>query len=351
MHIIKQADISHHSTLGIRASAHFLVTIDSSTKFDELYDFVQSHGLPTMALGGGSNVIFCSEYPGIIIKNSSQGIEQLTTTKVKVQAGTSWDEFVKYCTAKNLSGVEALSWIPGTVGGAIALNAGAYGQTVQDTLDSIRVFDVNANSMLKWSSKELHMWHRSSIFREKRGNNLVILDATFKLNRTMQIPNHPKIEALNKDLKSSPKTLRESVINLRSHLPDPQKVRNVGSFFLNPTVPNRVAKKLANRFPTISMRPFDTEHYQIATGWLLDNAGLKGQTIGNFMLHPEHANIVINKSAQSNGKDVVQFIHDIQAIIYERFGLLVVAEPLLVGEEFWQGSLFKPTLHGVVETF
>jgi UDP-N-acetylmuramate dehydrogenase len=99
------------------------------------------------------------------------------------------------------------------------------------------------------------------------------------------------------------------------------------------------------------MRKYDTGHQQLAAGWLLDTAGLRGNTVGPFYFHKEHANIVINTGSSSTGKDVVEFINTVQQQIFSMFGIHLVAEPLLVGEEYWQGTIGEPTIKNLVHTY
>jgi len=339
MNIQTKKDLQPLSTFGLKAYSHYYLEISDDAELLEVSDFISELRIPSLTIGGGSNMIFCSNYPGVVIKSKIESIEQNSTTKVTVSSGMSWDEFVLWSISKDLSGVEALSGIPGTVGGAVALNAGAYGQSVKETLQSVRVYDITTRKLRSYATDELHYWHRSSIFREKRGNDWVIIDATFKLRRSMSHPTHPKIISLPEQSLQSPDALRRAVLGLRSFFPNPYKVQNSGSFFLNPTITNAQANKLKEVFPGIVVRAFDKKHQQISSGWLLDTAGLKGTRIGNFSFSKRHANLVINNASDSSGKDLLQFITHASKIVKYKFGINLVPEPLLVGEEFWQGML------------
>lgn len=351
MIIEKRKDLQSVSTFGLKAHANYFLQFQSDADLLEISDFINELNLPSLTLGGGSNMIFCADYPGVVIQNKIDDKAKSSRSKITVSAGVQWDDLVSYAIDQGLSGIEALSGIPGTVGGAIALNAGAYGENVKSILDSVRVYDVDTRKLHSFDVSELKYWHRSSIFREKRGNDWIIVDASFKLPTRLRIPEHPKIQALSAKQLSDPLELRQAVLDLRGHMPNPYQERNAGSFFLNPTIPNAVAAKLRARYPDIAMRPYDARHEQIAAGWLLDQAGLKGTAFGNFAFHEQHANIVVNTSPHSTGKDLLGFIGKVQELLYNRFGIHIVAEPLLVGEEYLQGMLSSQTVRNIVHTY
>ena len=340
-------DLTDFSTFGLKACSRYLVEFDDDKDLLEVSDFVQTTNLPALSIGGGSNIIFCADYPGVVIKNTARDIERLSYTSVRVSAGCALDDFIAWCITNNYFGIESLSGIPGTIGGAVALNAGAYGSTIKDYLSQVRVYDIRTRKLAVFTTEELHYWHRSSVFREKRGNDWLILDATFKLRRKLIIPYHTKTHALSEKVKKSAVEFRNSVIDLRSHMPNPYVHRNSGSFFLNPTLTNKRADKLKFLFPDVASRPYTPTHAQVSAGWLLDNAGLRGQKYEGLYFHQDHANIVINEKAQT-GRDLASFIRYVQQVIYSKFGIHIQVEPLLICEEFWQGALLKPTIKDTV---
>jgi len=340
MIIHKQVDLQELSTFGLKASAKYLLEFDSHDDLSEVSGFVEDVQLPSMTIGGGSNLIFCSDYPGVVIKNTSSDISRHGPQKVTVSSGVVWDDFVVWSISQGLCGLEALSGIPGTVGGAVALNAGAYGTTVKDSLFSVVLYDIYKRKLYSLTTSELHYGHRSSIFRENRGNNIIIVDATFLLHEKLYLPNHPKINELPYDQRSSPSLLRKSILGLRGHMPSVATNHYSGSFFLNPIIPNKLAGQIRVKFPSILMRPFDGRHQQVASGWLLEQSGLRSTRSNKFYFHENHANFVMNESSGATGKDLSDFIMSTQEIVYSKFGIQIVPEPLLVGEEFWRGNVF-----------
>lgn len=348
MIIHKNIQLSDKSTFGLRATAKYYVECADSNDMYDISNFIDELALPSFTLGGGSNTLFCSDYPGIIVKLTSQEIQRLGTTKISVDAGCNLDALISWTIANNLSGLEALSGIPGTVGGAVALNAGAYGQSIKDTLYNVTLYNTHTRQTYTYETADLHYWHRSSIFRDKRGQNLLILRAVFKLHPKFKLPEHPKIDVLKDNDKSTAISLRKAVLKLRSHFPDPTLKHNAGSFFLNPTITKQKADQLRTKYHDIAARPYDLRHEQVSAGWLLESAGFKGTRIGSFYFHKKHANMVINESPSTTGKEVAEFIETVQLKIAEKFGISIVAEPLLIGEEFWQGTFKAPTLKNPV---
>lgn len=348
MLIHSHADLHNRTTFNLKASSRYLALLENDNDCHELRDFISDVHIPSQILGGGSNTLFCSDYPGVVAIMTNSDITRLSPTRVCVDAGVQLDDFVLWAVKNGLSGSEALSGIPGTIGGAIALNAGAYGQCIKDILHSVTVFDLERSQFLFLSVHDLHYWHRSSIFRDKRGQNWVIVRAEFKLKTKFSIPDHPKVATLPSSRSNSPEALREGVLTLRSHIPNPNEHPNAGSFFLNPTIPNSVASVLQKQFPDIAMRRYDAKHFSISAGWLLDNLGLRGTHIGPFTFHHKHANFVINTSEYTTGKDVWEFISLVQIKVKQTFGITIVPEPLMIGEEYWQGFMTSPSLYDPV---
>jgi len=344
--IYKNKNLSSHSTFGMHANAYYYLEFDQRSDLLDVSEFINQTASPSLSLGHGSNMIFCSDYPGVVVHNTASEIKRTSQHLIHADAGVHLDQLVQWTLDQGLFGLEALSGIPGTVGGAVALNAGAYGAMIRDYISSVRVFDVDTNELMSFDRSELHYWHRSSVFREKRGNNWIIVDATFKLSKKPRSFVHPKLIS-----DKFGHELRQDILHLRSHFPDPSIYRNAGSFFLNPTVPNSVADVIKERFPDCVMRPYDGRHQQIAAGWLLETNGLKGSRYKGFYISDLHANMVINENPSATGVTLIDFIRFVQQRIYEMFHIHIVAEPLLVGEEFLQGKLSTPTLSSVVRTY
>ena len=319
-------DLHKYSTFGLRAKAKYIATITKESEFSELSDFIADVDAPILSLGGGSNVLFCADYPGVIVKNDLKGITRQSNGLIRCGAGTKLDDIVSFSITNQLYGLEPLSFIPGTIGGAIALNAGAYGTTISQWLDTLRVYDVESREFITLSRKDLTYWHRSSILRKQRGSKWIIVDVLLGLAELPVTSNHPKVPS---DLHGQ--SLREEIKILRSHLPDPAQIQNAGSFFLNPIVTDQRANKILKDHPGCAMRKYDSKHFQLASGWLIEKAGLKGKVIDDFLISNSHANIVINQNPRATGQDVKRFAEKVNTYISEMFGIYIEPEPLLIG--------------------
>ncbi len=333
MVIQNRYDLSKSSTFGLKANSKYYVQVTDYSQLGLVSDFIEEVRLPSINIGGGSNIIFCSDYPGVVVKSDLSSIERLDSRRVRVDSGVELDRLVQFSIGEGLSGLEALSGIPGCVGGALALNAGAYGCNISELVESIRAYDLHDRVMRSLTPADLRYWHRSSIFREARGNNLFIVDATLKLSKEFRVAQHHKLE--NADLANSA-SIRQHILALRSHLPDPYRKPNCGSFFLNPTITNHQADRLLIEFNDMVMRDYGKNHKQISAGWLLDNLGVRGKEFGCFKFIKKHANVVVAKPGAS-GRDLAEFITIVKIMVMDKYKISLSVEPLLIGEEFWQG--------------
>ena len=216
------------------------------TTRDELAQVVSAatqRNLPYFVLGGGSNVIARDEgFAGVIVLNRIPGFEVLDdkdgATTLRIGAGENWDATVARTVEMGLSGIEAMSAIPGTVGATPVQNVGAYGQEIADTLVELEAYDTKTSTFIKLSNQDCAFSYRNSIFKSTANRRYIIINITIKLSHTT--PQPPFYAALQTYLDAkgityyTPQVIRDAVVDIRREkLPNPAIYPNTGSFFKN----------------------------------------------------------------------------------------------------------------------
>lgn len=323
----------------IGGTASYVADVTSFDELQQVFHNSKKLGKPVYVIGGGSNLIAHDEgYDGIVIRNKIMGIQILddnpTSFTVTAGAGENWDNFVKQMVEKNLSGVEAMSGIPGTVGAAPVQNIGAYGQELADTFVSLTAYDTmtDSNVTLKWD--ECNFSYRGSIFRTTAVGRYVITSITLILNK--KLPEPPYYDALQKYLDThqkatevvTPALIRTAVLDIRANkLPDPAKLPNTGSFFKNPIVEQWKVDDLRKTYPEIPTYAVDDKLTKIPAGWLIEQADLKGQVLHGMRVHPGNAVVLVNESAKSYA-DLAAAREEIIYAVSAKFQITLEQEPL-----------------------
>jgi len=330
-------NLKKYTTFRVGGDARYFFVLKHSEELDLVLEKQKETDLPIFVLGGGSNIIVSdSPLNCIAIKNEIMGIEIKKETKyqvfLSVGAGEGWDGFVERCVKNGFAGVEALSAIPGTVGGAPIQNIGAYGSEVSETIESVEVFDLVEKKIKVISNKDCEFSYRDSIFKKNK-NRFVVLNVNFALfkNSEAKVPDYPGVRDFIKGEKASLEDIRETIIKIRADkLPDPSAVHNVGSFFKNPVVSKSFFEDLKNKFPDAKSFPFGDDEIKIPAGWLIEKAGLKGQSFGEISTYEKNALVLVN-NGQSSFEDVVNVSNKIKDIVKEKFGVELETEPGFIG--------------------
>ena len=339
MKIQENIPLSTITTMRLGGPADYLVDIESPDEAVEAVGFAEEKNLPIYFLGTGANSLGLDEgFHGVIIRNHIKGFEIISETAdeliAKAGGGEIWDDFVEYVVNKGFSGCEAMSKIPGTVGAAPVQNIGAYGQDVSGSLESVEVFDTTLDEYIEIPAKECDFSYRHSIFNSgKDKGRYFILTCTFRFKKGKITP--PFYDSLQAYLDEhhitdySPKNIREAVSRIRaSKLPDPAKIASAGSFFKNFILTDEEADAAEKK--GISVYRTATEN-KVNTGWLLENAGLKGKAFHGFKVSDKAALILINESAKTYA-DLEKAEAEIAKIIYDKYGFKIEPEPVIIKE-------------------
>jgi len=343
MKIQEYVDIKDYSTLHIGGQFRYFSVVSSTEELTSFYAIAQNDvkykEIPVFILGGGSNIVFSDGVINIMaLKIEIKGFEIITETNeytdIKIGGGEIWDKIVEKTVEMNLSGLEALSAIPGTVGATPVQNVGAYGAEVKDTITEVEVFDMKDNKIKIMRSADCKFGYRDSIFKNEAKGRYIITTVTFRLFKSgFKIPSYPGVKRyfIDNNINSPTlKNIREAIIYIRSQkLPDTRTDPNVGSFFKNPIVPKEDADQINKKFPKAKFFPIDDEFTKIPAGWLIENTGLKGKSFGNVSIYDKNALVLVN-NGNATKEDLLKAKNEIVKIVEEKFGITLEQEPEIV---------------------
>lgn len=335
MVVTEQQSLASLTTMRLGGKARWVIEIADNDDLLSALGFAAERDLPWFVLGSGSNVIAEGDYNGVIILNRIAGFDKIkeddTSVVYRIGAGEMWDTAVDRVCAAGLSGIEAMSAIPGRAGSTPVQNVGAYGQEIADILISLDAYDTKLNRFVTLDHDDCQFSYRNSIFKDPAIRHHIITSITLRLRKTQLTP--PFYPALESYLNShnitdySPQTIRAAVIAVRAEkLPPVEKVASAGSFFKNPIVDKSITDKLLLEFPDAPNWPMGENKVKLAAGWLIDQAGLKGFSKYGMAIYPKNALVITNQSATSSS-DLEQFKLEIVDLIRDKFGITLEQEP------------------------
>lgn len=333
MSITSNANIKGFTTFDVSYTTNYFLEIsDSSLLHKELSDNNLLNA-DKIFLGEGSNILFTKDYPGVIIKVSENYIKIASEDSeyffLTASGSFKWHDLVVYAIDKGLYGAENLSLIPGSVGGAVVQNIGAYGVELSEIVDSVRFIDVLSGKEAFYNKTECEFAYRYSIFKEKK--NLYIKEVTFKLSKKKYINLsyaglRDRIMKKFVNIEVNSKQISQTVCEIREEkLISPKELPNAGSFFKNPIVSNEKIEKIKINYPDIVSFYFTDSLFKISAGWLIEKVGLKGIIINHAGTSPKHALILV-KYPKGNGHDVINFANLVKQKVSEKFEIELESE-------------------------
>jgi UDP-N-acetylmuramate dehydrogenase len=348
MNIQQNVNIKDYSTLHVGGQFRYFVVVSSLNDLSLLYAIVQNDGkyenTPIFTLGGGSNIVFSDGVLNIIaLKMEIKGFEIINENNeyvdIKVGAGENWDSFVEKTVSMNLVGLESLSLIPGTVGASPVQNIGAYGSEVKDTIIAVEIFDIENGVISNLSNADCKFGYRDSIFKNEAKGQYIIIAVTYRLTKSLpSIPNYPGVIKYFEDREINIPTLKEvrdAIIYIRKEkLPDPKEIPNTGSFFKNPIISKESFLAIGLAYDNEQIPFFNAgkdkmtkqDLVKIPAGWLIENAGLKGKSVGNVSLYNKNALVLVNNGS-ATCEDILKARDEIVKIVKDKFGITLEQEP------------------------
>lgn len=337
MNIKTNVPFSELTTMKLGGPAKFLAEATTVQELVDLYRNAKRLGQRVLIIGGGSNLIVKDTgYDGLVIKNRIPGFSVIeddgASQTLKIGAGEDWDSVVARTVEMGLSGIEALSAIPGVSGAAPIQNIGAYGQEIADTLVAVEAYDSQTDTLVKLSWEDCGFSYRHSIFRGSAQGRFAITAIVLKLYKKSPTPPfYAAVEKYFDELGITDYTaaaVRTAVITIRTNkLPDPLKFPNSGSFFKNIVVEKWQANAILEKYPDMPSYKMDGDHLKIPTGWLIETADLKGELLHGIRVHTGNALVLINESATSYA-DLAAARDEIISTVRDKFQVLIEQEPL-----------------------
>jgi UDP-N-acetylmuramate dehydrogenase len=334
MQIKKDISLKPYNTFNIDVEAKYFAEVFSESEIIDLLSNDIYKSTEKLFIGGGSNILFKTNFDGIIIqlKNNSIDIiaENDESVEIKVDAGVCWDDFVKYAVERNYFGIENLSLIPGNVGAVPIQNIGAYGVEIEQVIKSVNLVMLDNLNKKVFQNSECRFGYRDSIFKNELKNRFVITSVVFILskNRNVNLEYAPlKNKFEHKNISEiTCEDIRKEVISIReSKLPDPKIIGNAGSFFKNPIISKEKYDELKIRYLDLNGYPENTNSIKISAGWLIEKCGLKGKRVGNVGVHKMQALVIVNYG-NASGKEIVDFSKMIEREVQKKFDIKLINE-------------------------
>lgn len=322
------------NTFGIDAYSKYFVQASSIAEFQEIIASIAYKSTPKLILGGGSNILFTQNFDGLVLKNNLKGISIVKETDeyyyVKAAAGEVWHGFVQYCVEHNFAGLENLSLIPGNVGASPMQNIGAYGVEIKDCFYELEALHIQDNTLHVFNNTDCKFGYRESVFKREYKNQYIIVSVTFKL---LKKPNlNTSYGAIEKELEvmgvqvPSIQAISKAVCNIRSSkLPNPAEIGNAGSFFKNPEVGINKLNSLKTQFPDLVSYDLPNGNAKLAAGWLIEQCGWKGKTIGDAGVHKLQALVLVNYK-NATGAEILGLSQQIMDSVNKTFGVQLERE-------------------------
>ncbi|WP_180084815.1 UDP-N-acetylmuramate dehydrogenase [Acinetobacter sp. YH12145] len=332
MQIQTQVQLKPFNTLSLDAVASHYVRVQSVEDIQAALDFAKAEQLNVLVLSGGSNMLLPEQIHALVMHMDIQGIEYVqddaATQTLKVGAGQVWHDFVLWTTAHQFYGLQNLALIPGLVGASPVQNIGAYGVEAGEFIESVQVYDRVTEQQSSISAADCHFSYRHSIFKDEP-ERFIITHVTFKLLK------HADLKLNYGDLKQavgenlSAENLQQQVIHIRqTKLPDPKEFPNVGSFFKNPVISQQAFDQIALQFPNLPHYPQPNNAVKLAAGWLIDQAGWKGKSVGSVGMFHKQALVLVNYQ-DATLQDVRTTYKAVQHDVFEKFNIELHPEPVL----------------------
>ncbi len=342
MQLLPDISLRQYSTMRLGGNASYLTDVHDRNELTEALSWAEQHQLPVIMIGGGSNIVWRDEgCQGLVIVNKIMRYEVFDEDEfnhyVTIGAGENWDSAVARMVDADLTGTEALSFIPGMTGATPIQNVGAYGQEIADTLVTVEAYDSTTRSFVNIANIDCGFGYRTSRFKTTDKGRYFVTAITLHL--THDNPKPPFYASLQSYLTEhdittyTPHTIRDAVIAIRSSkLPDPSRVANTGSFFENPIVDQANFTQLSATFESMPHWQMEnSSSFKLSAAWLIEQTGFKNyhdpQT--GMATWPNNPLVFVNEQAKTT-EDLLKFKQKIVTAVQTKFGVTLEQEPELL---------------------
>lgn len=335
-----------YNTFGIVAKAHTLVRVRSVADAQAVAADAALAAQPKFVLGGGSNLVLTGDVKPLVLKVEVMGVRLVEETAkawvVEAGAGENWHDVVAWTLANGYPGLENLALIPGTTGASPVQNIGAYGVELQDRFESLNAVDLSTGHSFTLNAAQCAFGYRDSVFKHTptRPGDLGLAGKALITHVRLRLPKpwKPVLGYADLEKKIAETGITQPIAQQifdwvcairRAKLPDPQVVGNAGSFFKNPTVTPEQCADIIAREPRLVHYPMVDGNIKLAAGWLIDACGWKGKSVGQAAVYERQALVLVNRGGATGG-EVMTLAGAIQTSVYERFGIRLEPEPVVI---------------------
>ena len=297
---LKNISLLPYNTFGIYAKAKLFIEYYS---LDELRQVLKEHkGEQILHIGQGSNLLFTSDFNGVILHSGMARAKFLDDETVEAQNGLRLDDMIAQLTDMGYSGLEKLSLIPGEVGASAVQNVGAYGCEAKDVIVRVNTLNVETLEERVFTNEECRFGYRDSIFKHELKGKYIVTSVVYKVKPG-----------------DATKTREEIIATRMAKLPTVGEVGSAGSFFMNPFVPEDKVNELLKLYPDMPHYPV-AEREKIPAAWLIEQCGWKGKTLGGAQVWPKQPLVIVNAN-NASAKDIMELAAAVSASVKEKFGI------------------------------
>lgn len=325
----KNYSLLAHNTFGIEAQCTRFLEYADEKEALEVAALLRASSLPYIIIGGGSNLLLTRDFEGIVVHSACKGIRR-EGNRLTCGSGEVFDDVVAESIGMGLYGAENLSLIPGEVGASAVQNIGAYGAEAKDLIRSIRAVEIATGNVCIIENAECEYGYRQSRFKQDWKNQYLIVSVEYQFSEDFQ-PHldygNIRAELERKGIAApTAQQLRQTIIDIRNaKLPDPKVQGNAGSFFMNPVVSREKYEELVAVYPQMPHYTIDADHEKIPAGWMIDQCGWKGKSLGPAGVHDKQALVLVNRGG-ATGQDIVTLCRTIQEDVKCKFGIEIHPE-------------------------
>ena len=332
MRIEKNFSLKDHNTFHLPVRTRWFMEYDNEDELGRILRDEYFQELRSLHIGAGSNLLFVADFNGIIVHSRIRGIrvarETDTEVILRIGAAEPWDDVVRYAVSRGWGGIENLSHIPGEAGAAAVQNIGAYGVELKDVVDSVETFNQLTFEPHTYTVDACQYAYRHSIFKDEQRDPHIVTHLNLRLQKrpVLRLDYAPLRDALSALASPTVSDVREAVGAIRhSKLPNPERLGNAGSFFMNPLVDRAQFDALRALHPDIPSYPAPDGRVKIPAGWLIERCGFKGLREGEVGVYEHQALIIVNHG-HATGDEIALFAERIRRTVSDRFGILLTPE-------------------------
>ena len=313
-----------HNTFGIDARCSRFLEYETAVEAQQVANILRETSLPYIIIGGGSNLLLTRDFPGIVVHSAVKGWN-IAGCRMACGSGETWDDIVAVSLQNGLYGAENLSLIPGDVGASAVQNIGAYGVEAKDFIREVHAIEIATGRLCVIDREDCQYGYRQSRFKQEWKNRFLITMVVYEFSDSFQ----PRLDYGNIRselerrgiVEPTPQQLRQVIIDIRNaKLPDPKVQGNAGSFFMNPVVSRQKYEELAAHYPQMPHYTVDAQHEKIPAGWMIEQCGWKGKSLGRAGVHDKQALVLVNLGG-ATGQEVVGLCETIRKDVSDKFGI------------------------------